>query len=198
MFVRRSVSLLLSLAVIGCGPEVPKQVESGFSMSQHSMAFANFAQGFDASEMDAELTQRMFGDAVCLEGSSPCQLTPAARAFVKKANTSMGGGRCEGFAVMSSLFQAGKLNPVDFGGSTARDLTLEDNVPLQRELAYWFSTQLVPDVSAKKTKSYMAKDVMPALVDALKKDATERFRIGLVRKKGSTVSGGHALTPISY
>lgn len=192
------VLLLVGVGVVGCAPEVPKQVESGFSMSEHSLAFANFALGFDASEMDAELMQRMFGDEVCLAGTSPCQLTPAARAFVKKANTSMGGGRCEGFAVMSSLFQAGKLNAVDFGGATARDLTLEDNVPLQRELAYWFSTQLVPEVSAKKTKSYMAKDVMPALADALRKDGTERFRIGLVRKKGSTISGGHALTPIAY
>lgn len=198
MFVRCSASLVLSLVVLGCAPEVPKQVESGFAMSEHSLAFANFALGFDASEMDTELMQRMFGDEVCLAGTSPCQLSPAARAFVKKANTSMGGGRCEGFAVMSSLFQAGKLNAVDFGGATARDLTLEDNVPLQRELAYWFTTQLVSEVSAKKTKSYMAKDVMPALAEALKKDAPERFRIGLVRKKGSTISGGHALTPIAY
>lgn len=188
---------LLSISA-ACAPEVPKQVESGFSMAEHSMPFANFALGFDASEMDAELMYRMFGDAACVGSSSPCQLTPGARAFAKKANKAMAGGRCEGFAVMSSLFHGGKLNPVDFGGSTARDLTLEDNTPLQREIAYWFTTQLVPEVSSKQTKSYMANEVMPALAKALAKGATERFRIGIVRKKGKTISGGHALTPISY
>ena len=34
---------------------------------------------FEASTMDAELMQRMFGDQVCRSGSSPCELTPAAR-----------------------------------------------------------------------------------------------------------------------
>lgn len=184
--------------MVACAPPVPKQVESGFKMSEHSMRFANFAEGFDDSQMDEALMQRMFGEKVCVAGSSPCQLTPAARAFVKKANSSMGGGRCEGFAVMSSMFQAGKLKPVDFGGTTVRDLTIDDNTPLQREIAYWFTTQLVPSVSAKKTKSYMAKDLMPALAEALKKDSKERYRIGIVRKKGTTVSGGHALTPIAY
>lgn len=187
-----------AVLAVCCAPEVPSQVESGFKMSEHSLAFANFAQGFDDSQMDTELMQRMFGDQVCIAGMSPCQLTPGARAFMKKANTSMGGGRCEGFAVMSSLFHAGKLKAVDFGGQTVRDLTLEDNTPLQREIAYWFSTQLVPEVAGKKTKSYMPKDVMPVLAEALKKDGTERYRIGIVRKKGSTISGGHALTPISY
>lgn len=167
-------------------------------MSVHSMPFANFATGFEASQMDAELAQRMFGDEVCVNRASPCELTPAARAFVKKANKAMAGGRCEGFAVMSSLFFGGKLNPVDFGGSTARDLTLEENTPLQRELAYWFTTQLVPEVATKQTKPYMAREVMPVLAKVLSPTATERMRIGMVRKKGKTISGGHAVTPISY
>ena len=162
------------------------------------MAFANFATGFEASQMDTELAQRMFGDEVCVNRASPCELTPAARAFVKKANKAMAGGRCEGFAVMSSLFFGGKLKAVDFGGSTARDLTLEDNTPLQRELAYWFTTQLVPEVATKQTKSYMANEVMPVLAKVLSPKATERMRIGMVRKKGKTISGGHAVTPISY
>ena len=186
------------MGAAGCAPEVPSQVQSGFKMAEHSMPFANFAAGFDASEMDAELMQRMFGDVVCENAASPCQLTPGARAFASKANKSMTGGRCEGFAVMSSLFHGQKLNPVDFGGVTARDLTLEDNSALQREIAYWFTTQLVPEVASKQTKSYMANEVMPALAAALKPDATERVRLGMVRKKGKTISGGHAVTPISY
>ncbi|MGV3620881.1 MAG: hypothetical protein ACO1OB_08690, partial [Archangium sp.] len=192
---------MLFVTLVGaasCAPEVPKQVQSGFTMAEHSMPFANFATGFDSSAMDAELMQRMFGDVVCENAASPCQLTAAARAFAAKANKSMTGGRCEGFAVMSSLFHGQKLNPVDFGGVTARDLTLDDNSALQREIAYWFTTQLVPAVASKQTKSYMANEVMPALAAALKPDATERVRLGMVRKKGKTISGGHAVTPISY
>ncbi|MDP2274746.1 MAG: hypothetical protein Q8N23_18485 [Archangium sp.] len=192
--------LTVSLLVLsfGCAPEVPKQLDSPFSMASHSMAFANYADGYPFSELDADLAVRMFGAEVCQNAASPCELTPAARAFVKRANRAMEGGRCEGFAVLSSLFEAGQLDPVDFEGATARELTLEGNARLQRELAYWFATQLVPEASTEKTKQYMAKDVMPALASALAKDSKERWRIGIVRKKGKTISGGHALTPIGY
>ncbi len=67
---------------------------------------------------------------------------------------------------------------------------------LQRELAYWFSTQLVPKVVSEQTKPFMAKDVMPFLAEQLKPDATERWRVGMVKKQNGRLSGGHALTPI--
>lgn len=196
--MRRAASLAAVIAVVACGPEIPKQLESNFKMANDSMAFANFATGYDASAIDAELLQRMFGAEVCQPGSSPCELTPAARNFVERTNRSMGGGRCEGFAVLSSLFESGQINPNDFGAATARELVLPGNIKLQRELAYWFSTQLLPDATADKTKQYTAKTIMPALVEALKKGATERYRIGMVRKKGKVISGGHALTPFAY
>jgi hypothetical protein len=44
----------------------------------------------------------------------------------------------------------------------------------------------------------MAKDVMPVLAQSLAEGATERYRIGIVRKRGTVVSGGHTLTPIGY
>lgn len=99
-----------------------------------SLAFANFAEGYPDSQLDADLMVRMFGDQVCQTAASPCELTPAARAFAKRANRSMSGGRCEGFAVLASLFEAGQLDPVDFDGASARELTLEGNTRLQREL----------------------------------------------------------------
>ena len=167
-------------------------------MTEHAFAFANFAEGHDDSFLNIELVERMFGSEVCQPGSSPCMPSVAARAFMARANEAMGGGRCEGFAVMSSLLEADVLAAGDFGGSgSVRELSLPDNAPLQRELAYWFATQLVPE-TASATRSYMAKDVMPALVDALTPGATERYRIGIVSKKGDVVSGGHSLTPIAY
>ena len=168
-------------------------------MANNSLSFPNFAGEYESSAMDAALLQRMFGDDVCSgTGQTPCALKPAARAFMERANDSMSGGRCEGFAVMSQLFAEDRLKPLDFGALTARELTLPENESLQREIAYWFTTQLVPEVSSKETKQYLAKDIMPALAEALQSDAKERWRIGIVRKKGKTISGGHALTPIGY
>lgn len=167
-------------------------------MANDSLAFANFISGAPDSALDEALMVRMFGEQVCLPNTSPCVLTPQADAFREEANLAMGGGRCEGFAVLSALLQAKKLSASDFGADTARGLTLDENPKLQRELAYWFSTQLVPSTVTSKTKRYTAKTVMPALAEALKPDASERWRIGIVRKIGKLVTGGHSLTPISY
>ncbi len=189
----------LFLVVTGCGPQkLPARVDSSFKMERDSLAFPNFVTGYDGSAIDAEAMRRMFGDGVCSNGGSPCLLTPGARAFMDDANAAMTGGRCEGFAVLASLLEAKKLKVEDFGASTARELKLDGNVTLQRELAYWFSTQLVPSAVAEKTKKYMAKEVMPVLAEALGDKATERYRIGIVRKKGAVVSGGHSLTPLGY
>lgn len=180
-------------------PSLPAKVDSSFKMERDSLSFPNFVTGYERSALDPESMRRMFGDGVCANGSgTPCLLGGSARAFMDDANTAMTGGRCEGFAVLSSLLEAKKLNVEDFGASTARELKLEGNVPLQRELAYWFSTQLVPGAVAAQTKKYMAKDVMPVLATALAEGAAERYRIGIVRKKGAVVSGGHTLTPIGY
>jgi len=188
---------IVSVVCVGCDKSFPRKVESGFDMAKDSMSFTNFASGYEASAMDAAGMQRMFGTAVCRTQTSPCELTLAATAFMNKANKAMLGGRCEGFAVLSSMLQARKLVSTAFGGETARDLTLAGNTPLQRELAYWFATQLHPAV-VEKTKGYSAKNVMSVLAEALAKDATERVRIGIVKKTGDRVTGGHALTPIAY
>lgn len=193
----RRLALVVVVVLASCAEPVPKKLESGFSMADDSLPFANFAGGYLDSSMDAELARRMFGDVVCKEGSSPCELTQPAQGFVNKANRAMSGGRCEGFAVAASLMQAGKISAADFGGASGRDLKLEENTALQRELAYWFATQLHPVVT-ENTHGYMANEVMPHLVDALKADATERVRIGMVKKQGGKVTGGHAVTPIAF
>lgn len=198
MSLRAAFSVTLCVVfAFSCGKPVPPKAESGFDMAKHSLPFANFANGYAEATLNTESMQRMFGVNVCKTQMSPCELTVAANAFMNKANKSMLGGRCEGFAVLSSLIQAQKIDATQFGGETARDLTLSDNPALQRELAYWFATQLHPSVT-EKTKGYMAKDVMPVLAEALVKEGKERFRIGVVKKNGESVTGGHALTPIAY
>jgi uncharacterized delta-60 repeat protein len=167
-------------------------------MDTHSLNAPNFAYGYPNSTVDAASMERMFGPEVCVPGSNPCRLTPIAAAWSRKANATMTGGRCEGFAVLSTLFFTGDINPVDFGALDGRALDLAGNEALQRELAYWHVTQLVPPVTGEKTRQLSAKTVMPVLAEALKPDAKERFRIGIQKKSNGKVVGGHALTPISY
>lgn len=193
----RKALAFAGVVLVSCTKPLPPKVESGFDMSKNSMSFANFATGYEDAQMTPESMQRMFGTAACRNQSSPCELTLGATAFMNKANKAMLGGRCEGFAVLSTLMFSGKVDPTEFGGEAARDLVLADNVKLQNELAYWFTTQLHPSV-VEKTKGYMAKDVMAILAEGLSSDAKERYRIGIVKKNGDRVSGGHALTPIGY
>lgn len=188
-------------ALAGCPEDVvetPDSLDSPFRMPTDSLAFPNFAVGYDESKLTVEGMQRMFGDVVCQEDVSPCALTPEARVFLAEANLAMTGGRCEGFAVLSVLMSDGEISPDDFGGTVARELVLDDNPALQREIAYWFSTQLLPSAVTEQTQGYAARDVMPVLTEALAEDATERLRIGIVRKEGEVYTGGHSLTPLGF
>lgn len=197
---RALLPLALALSVgCQCGIKpVPDQASSTFEMSRDSLAFPNFVTGYEDSVVDAESLQRMFGPGVCAQPSSPCQLSSAARTFLKQANAAMAGGRCEGFAVLSDLMAARKIDPQAFGGASGRELTLEENPALQKELAYWFATQLVPGAVGSKTKAYTAREVLPLLADSFEEGAAEHFRIGIVRKEGKSLTGGHALTPIGF
>lgn len=193
--------LLLGAAFAGCQcgtRPVPDQVSSGFQMSRDSLSFPNFAAGYDGSELDVDGMKRMFGDQVCVGSSSPCELTNGARTFMENANTAMSGGRCEGFAVLADLMAAKKIDVSTFGAKTARELVLDENPALQKELAYWFATQLVPGAVGAKTKTYTAREVLPVLADSFDEGATEHYRIGIVRKVGKIITGGHSLTPIGF
>ncbi len=189
--------LFVGLACVACAPEVPSRLETSFSMAQSSFSFENYAQGFPESAIDAALMQRMFGPRVC-QSQSPCVLKPRAQSWMSEANKSMTGGRCEGFAVLSSLFSSQTLNAQDFGGTSARSLELAGNSRLQRELAYWFSTQLSSEAIGSKTRTFFAKDVMPFLAQAFTANSKEQYRLGIVRKTGTRITGGHSLTPIGY
>lgn len=176
---------------------VPAKADLGFDMRAQSFAFANFADGYAESVMKPSLMARMFGEkSVCVGGTLPCELTQTASAFADKANGAMRGGRCEGFAVLTSLFALGALKPDDFGSPRVRDMVLEGNVKLQRELAYWFTTQLVPE--ATETKKLAAKDAVAFMATFLKPGAPELYRIGIVRKTPAGIFGGHSLMPLGY
>ncbi len=128
--------------------------------------------------MTPDLAVRMFGaTAVCADTQSPCTLTPAANLWINNVNASMDGGRCEGFAVLSGVFFLGLSSSSSFGAGSTRDLTLDGNIPLQQELAYWYATQNV-SVVTQATKALEAKDAIAFLATFLKSGTPDYYRIG--------------------
>ena len=209
MLTHRRTAMLaravLSCALVACGAEqettLPsKPVESGFILNENAFAFKNFGGRDPNARVTADSASRMFGvDAVCSNAdvaeAEGCRLTPIAKTWMQHVNDSMEGGRCEGFAVLSGLMFLGQMTPQDFGASSVRELELEDNQALAREIAYWFSTQYLVDVIDKATRPVTANEAVKFLAKELAAP-TEMYRLGLVRVDDEgRRRGGHAVLP---
>jgi hypothetical protein len=168
--------------------------DSGFRPEVNGFSFENY--GNDSVEFnltEAEM-QRMFGDQVCANQAGGCTLTPPARQWMEQINGYMDGGHCEGMAVLSLLMYLDQIEESDFGGEVAHDLSLE-NEALQREIAYWWTTQSVfPAASERVNESPAA--VLDTLIETLAAGAAaeESWTIGIYQPD---FSGGHAITPFA-
>ena len=163
----------------------------GFRPETNGFAFQNYGPGF-TNLTPAEL-QRIYGDQVCAnKDNGQCTLTPPAQQFMEQANAAMLGGHCYGFSEASLLFFANQINPTDYGGTSITDLKLENNDPLQREIAYAFIGQIFDPVRAG-TITGTPNDVLDKLIAALKQSPpTELYTIAIRKADGT---GGHAVTP---
>lgn len=178
-------------------PPLPEKADSGFQIERDAFVFENFGGGYDSATMNATMAARMFGAAnVCVPGSDPCVAIPAAQAWIDTANEAMALGHCEGLAVLAQLFHIGALKAQDFGAATPRELNLADNFGLQREIAYWFATQLVPN--AVTSKALLPRDAISFMAEYLKPGATEFFRIGMAQRTDTGFGQAHSLTPIGF
>lgn len=161
----------------------------GFVPQENGFSFENYGNDIPATNLTASELRRMFGDQVCarLDGED-CTLTPPAEQWMEEINSSMAGGHCEGMAVLSLMMFTGQVAPADFGGSTASDLDINDEA-LQREIAYWWTTQTV----APTYTSVIKGTPMEILEIVQQMDANgETYSIGIYKEDGS---GGHAITP---
>jgi hypothetical protein len=173
-------------------------VYSGFDFVTEAFTFENFGGAGVATQINPQVMQRMFGaEAVCVEGSDPCVLTPRANLWMRGTNKTLDQGRSEGFAVLSLMFHSGQLDPKDYGAENVADLTLDGNIALQEEFAYWAATQAVPD-AAKADVRYLAADVMPFLAEALAEESEKHYRLAIAQRTEVGFARGHALTPIGY
>ena len=118
-------ALLPLAAGLSCqpGPQggafvLEERVESGFVMGRDSFSFENYGGEKRYSVITEASLVRMFGtEKVCAEvgADGACRLKRAALAWQDKVNKAMKAGRCEGFAVLSSLMSAGLVDPNAFG-----------------------------------------------------------------------------------
>jgi len=167
--------------------------DSGFRPDSHGFSFENYGDNIQTANMTTVEMQRLFGDQVCASGSGEsCVLTPPAKQWMTQINGYMAGGHCEGMAVLSMLMYSNHIDAGNFGGSTAQDLSINDEA-LQREIAMWFATQATWPAAAVKVN-----ETPSAVVDVLIETFTsypspqEEWVMGIYMPD---FSGGHAITP---
>ena len=172
----------------------PSHGIAGFAPSTNGFSFQNYGNSKSYTNLTSLELRRMFGDQVCgsLEGDK-CSLTPQATEWVKHMNQGMGGGHCEGFAALSLLMQRGQIAPALFGAAHPFELKIDDNIPLQREIAYWFVTQAVLPMAAAERKDLTPNEVVDKLRATLKTgEGAESYTIGIYEPG---YKSGHATTP---
>lgn len=169
-------------------------VASGFTPEVNGFSFENYGDEISVTNLTPAEVQRMFGDQVCASiVGGQCLLTPPAQKWMEQINGYMSGGHCEGMAVLSALMYYGQVDPAEFGGGTASELSI-DNQDLQREIAYWFTTQgTYPGSAVRVAESPGA--VLDTLIEYFDEgpDEVEWWALGFYRRDGSA---GHAVTPI--
>ncbi len=174
-------------------------VDTGFRPAVDGFSYQNYGdvaqapsgETFPVVNLTSVEMRRLFGDAVCAAPAASdgtCVLTPPADQWMSQKNAGMNGGHCEGFAVLSQMIYEGQVNPNLFGAARTIDLQIKDNNPLQREIAYWFSTQ-GPTWGQQQVLS--PKEMVTFLQTEYAKNPKNVFRLGILKEDGT---GGHAIT----
>ena len=176
-----------AVADTGFRPEV-----NGFSYPNYGdVGVTPTGETFAVTNVTSVEMRRLFGDGVCAappaeDGS--CTLTPPANQWMDQNNASMNGGHCEGFAVFSQMAYLGQVDPTQFGANNVIDLQIKDNEALQREIAYWFSTQ-GPTWGEQQVLS--PNEMVQYLISEYSNNPDNVYRLGIMKEDGT---GGHAIT----
>lgn len=207
MRIRRiQILMLLSVVLLTYGVARPARpaaalqeakvvADSGFTPATHGFGFRNYGNEPTIINLTPVEMRRLFGDGVCAgapNAEGGCDLTPPAAEWMEKVSKSMNGGHCDGMATLASVFYYNiqKETPEPFGTSIATDLTFESNAKLQREIAYWFTTQFTAPGNSKDLKGAPSK-VVETLIKSMT-DKSETYTIGIYQPDGK---GGHSITP---
>lgn len=171
-------------------------VDNGFRPDTDDFSFANWGRSTEADgNVSIQTLVDLFGRAaVCAPGpETECILRPATVQRLEEWNNALTGGRCEGFAVLSMRFFLDMEDPSQYRSGAARvaDLRRGDG-DLDRALAYWWTTQFLPEVADRAAQSRTKSPV--ALVDEI--------IVGLAGGLGLTLGlydsgAGHAVSPFA-
>lgn len=160
----------------------------GFRPQPNGFSFENYADEQKTTDLTAAEVYRMFGDVACTSVTNGvCTLTPPGQQWMEEINGQMAGGHCEGMATLSLLMFTDDVKESSFGGQNASDLKL-DNPALQREIAYWWTTQ-----ATAPTAESVIKGTPNEILDIVRNETVkETYTIGIYKSDGT---GGHAITP---
>ncbi|NLG99560.1 MAG: hypothetical protein GX491_19565 [Chloroflexi bacterium] len=162
----------------------------GFRPEMNGFGFENYGDNIDAENLTPAELQRMFGDVVCAKiKDGNCVLTPPAEQWMEQINEYMSGGHCEGMAVLSLLMYNDYIKESEYGGNEAIELPLENE--LQREIAYWWTTQTVEPTAASVIQGTPV-EILETLLAM--EPGGETYTIGIYKPDGSD---GHAITPFA-
>jgi hypothetical protein len=168
----------------------------GFRPEVNGFSFPNYGTVPGRAKLTPAEVRRLFGDVVCVSvAGDHCTLIPEAQLWMERINGYLGGGHCEGLATLSLLFYLGKEQPGKFtpGTTKAADLKIDDNTLLQREIAYWFSTQVASPTVDNEIKDKTPSEILDLLLAAFEQHpASESYTMGIYRPG---YIGGHSLTP---
>jgi len=149
----------------GGAPQPNATYDSGFKPDLYSFSFPNYRNLPQVTDLTSAEMQRMFGDKVCRStADGKCILSPPAKRWMDQANQAMTYGHCEGMAVLSEFIYYNKIGANEFGGNLTRELAFNNSL-LQREIAYWWTTQVTSPGSIQRINR-SANDVLDTLVKA--------------------------------
>ncbi len=165
----------------------------GFRPEQDGFSFGNYGEEYPGKLTPSEV-RRLFGPDACdCENGSVCKLTPPGTYWMEMANDFIKGGHCMGLATLSLLFYDKIKNATEFESNSTHDLIIDGNIPLQREVAYWSTMQLI-----KPTKGSFINEtpdiVLERLIQAFqdRNNTSNSYTLVVSKPDGRD---GHAVTP---
>ncbi len=175
--------------------------DAGFRPAVDGFSIPNFGgegydpqtgQTFPVINLTPVEMRRLFGDAVCAavpDSNGSCVLTPPASQWMEQRNSGLSGGHCEGFAALSQLIYGGQIDPNQFGAARTIDLQIPGNDALQRELAYWWATQIPTFGSLIRFPD--PAEAVAYMQTAYAENPKNMLAIGIYKEDRT---GGHAIT----
>lgn len=178
------------------GGEGTLVADIGFRPARDGFSFENYTNREKPTNLTPDDMHTLFGKEVCVGAKeTPCRLTPLAKQRMDRFNDLMNGGHCDGMATLSLLMYVQNISPARFGGISASQLSLKANPELQREIAKWFTTQLVNPTRREIDRQWIDGTTPAAVLDMLIKGMTNRSDYFVIQFFDRPFKRGHAVTP---